>query len=244
MPLPILRLKGSDLDMPKFSSTYQPIRRKKPISASQIPKMSSKRLKNLDVEQYRELEEPEMRALAKRAYELTSKRVKQIEKKGLESPAYNRYLSGQLEKPSPSDDRSSLMRQFASMKRFLAAKTSTVQGIQKQQKSVSARIFGEESDEIMTSSQSKRFWSAYQEFMHQYPSYLDQSERIQQMIGAMTFWKKRDFNANDIDNMIETLEGKKREFTPYGGTETRSYSFGGNKYGTSTTEELDIEDYI
>lgn len=228
--------------MPKFSSTYQPVRRKKPITASSIPKMRSDRIKNIDVEQYRALADPDLLSLAKRAYTLASKRLKSISKKGLESAAATRYFPSGLAEPKLSDDRASLLHQFAQMKRFISAKTSTVQGIQKQQREVSARIFGPESKEEMSPEQATRFWSAYKEFMNQYPAYYDESLRVQQMLGTLSFWKKRDFTVQDIDDMIERLEGKKRSFTPYGGSETRNYNFGRSRYGTTTTE-LDIDDY-
>lgn len=228
--------------MPKFSSTYQPKHPRKPITSASIPKMRSDRIKNLTVEQYKGLSDIDLAALAQRAFTLAEKRVKNIQKKGLTSPALYRYFAGGLVEPKQTSDRASLLHQFAQLKRFLSAKTSTVQGIEKSAKSISSRIFGPESEEEFTSEQASRFWAAYREFMNQYPAYYDESARIQQMLGTMTFWKKRDFNAQDIDEMIERLEGRKRPFTPYGGSETRSYSFGGSTYGTTTTE-LDLDDF-
>lgn len=224
--------------MPKFSSTYQPKRKRPSIKNVDFSKAPAAKITKFTEEQFNKLDQKELLALTKRTYELAGKRVKAIEKKGLESIALQRYFGGHLP-PVPADSTTlqQLRRRFASMQRFLKAKTSTAQGIEKYYKSQSKRIFGEDSKEELDPDTASRFWNTYQEFMHQNPIYLDDSDRVRQTISRMSFWYKRDFTAEDLDEILKGVKNNVKDPAV-----TKSYlRTRGNSYTGGT--EISLDDY-
>ena len=195
--------------MPKFSSTYQPKRKRPSIKNIEFSKTPATKLTKFTEEQYNVLNQKELLGLTKRAYELAEKRVRAIDKKGLESIALKRYFGGKLPAaPTSETSIQQLRRRFASMQRFLKAKTSTAQGITKYYESQSKRIFGPNSDEKLDPDTAKRFWNAFEEFLHQNPRFIDDSDRVRQTIARMSFWYKNDFTAEDLSNILKEMEGK------------------------------------
>ena len=224
--------------MPKFSSTYQPKRKRPSIKNVDFSKTNASKLTRLTEEQYNALNQKELLGLTKRAYELAEKRVKAINKKGLESIALQRYFGGTLPSvPTTETSIQQLRRKFASMQRFLKAKTSTAQGITKYYDSQAKRIFGPDSDEKLDHDTAKRFWDAYNEFMHQNPIYLDDSDRVRQTIARMSFWYKRDYTAEDLGKILKRMEETVRDPAT-----TRSYLRTAETAYTGTSD-WDLDDY-
>lgn len=224
--------------MPKFSSTYQPKRKRPSIKNVDFSKTSAAKITRFTEEQYNVLNQKEILGLTKRAYELAEKRVKAINKKGYESIALQRYFGGSL--PSvPTSDTSiqQLRRKFASMQRFLKAKTSTAQGIKQYYESQAKRIFGPDSTETLDPETAKRFWNAFNEFMHQNPIYIEESDRVRQTIARMSFWYKSDFTAEDLSDILKEMEGKVRDPAA-----TKTYLRTKKTFYTGESE-YDLDDY-
>lgn len=180
-------------------------KRRKPLS--DFEKMRSDRLLSISAEELNKLTKEQLLSATKRAYELAGKRVRAIRKKHLYSPAFEAYFRGRMPTLPISADRVSKLRhEFAKLHQFLSAKTSTVKGIEELKINEARRIFGDES-QVMSDEQRRRFWAAYEEFMNQNPDYLygRESERVQQMLAEMGFWKRRSFTANDLEELLNKL---------------------------------------
>ena len=65
-------------------------------------------------------------------------------------------------------------------------------------------------DENFNEDMRIRFWSAYQEFMNQNPRFLYDSDKVQQFLGRSSFWRTRDFTADDLDELLGRLERSER----------------------------------
>ena len=225
--------------MPKFSSTYQPKRKRPSIKNVDFSKTPATKLTKFTEEQYNVLNQKELLGLTKRAYELAEKRVKAIDKKGLESIALQRYFGGKLPTaPTSETSIQQLRRRFASMQRFLRAKTSTAQGITKYYDSQAKRIFGPNSEEKLDPDTAKRFWNAFNEFMHQNPRFIDESDRIRQTIARMSFWYKRDFTAEDLKDILDEMEEK-----PSDPTTKKSY-LRTRESSDEGTSKGNLDDYV
>lgn len=224
--------------MPKFSKEYQPKRKRPSIKGLDYSKMRADKITRFTEEQYNKLNQKELLDLTKRAYQLAEKRVAAINKIGYQSIALQRYFGGSLPSvPTSETSIQQLRRKFASMQRYLKAKTSTAQGIKKYIESQSKRIFGADSEEVLDPETASRFWNAFNEFMHQNPIYLDDSDRVRQTIARMSFWYKRDYTAEDLKNILTEMEGTVRDpaaAKSYLRTATTSYT------GAS---DYDLDDY-
>lgn len=187
---------------------------KKPIS-----KVSVKTLLSASTEDIGHMTTKESEMYAKRLQKVVKSRLKTIEKYGKISQAAERYLpDGEApEMPEFSGDlrkyRNKLQHNIAMMKTFLEAKSSTLTGIRQFEKETAQRIFGantrgEPLYKFSSTEEANRFWSAYHEFMHQYPVWENMrygSERVQQFLGRMTFWRSRSYTAEDFGVLISNL---------------------------------------
>lgn len=178
----------------------------KPISKTPI-----KTLIDADWEDLNKLTAKESRSLERRLRKVAEKRLETIEIHGLYSPAASAYLpSGLPAMSKASDSRQLSMHNIAQLKTFLGAQSSTLTGIRKITKDTEKRIFGTDKkgrplQHFSSTEEEKRFWKAYDEFLHQNPVFGLQSERVQQFLGRESFWKYRDFTASDFDNLVSRL---------------------------------------
>lgn len=182
------------------------------INGKTISKAPLKDLLSLSALDIARLNKAQSRQLEKRYYKAAQGRLKTIEKQGLTSYAAERYLGD--ERPTLSTGASSIYsvkHKVTILKEFLNAQSSTAAGIRKVWSKEEARISraAETNIEWKNEDQRKRFWSAYKEFMHQNPRFIDESERVQRFLGRTTFWKYRSFTAEDLSNLVDALDGKK-----------------------------------
>ena len=188
-------------------------KRRKPLS--DFEKMRADRLLSISAEELNKLTKEQLLSATKRAYELAHKRVRAIRKKHLYSPAFEVYFSGRMPTLPISADRVSKLRhEFAKLHQFLAAKTSTVKGIEELKINEARRIFGDES-QVMSDEQRRRFWTAYEEFMNQNPDYLwgQLYKEVMQSLGELNFWKRRDFNAQDLKDLLNKVGPSDRVYS-------------------------------
>ena len=182
------------------------------INGKTIAKAPLKDLLSLSALDIARLNKAQSRQLEKRYYKAAQGRLDTIYKKGLTSYAAERYLGD--ERPTLSTGAStiySVKHKVTILKEFLNAKSSTSAGIRKIWSTETARISHLAGNKIEFDSEEerKRFWSAYQEFMHQNPRFADESERVQRFLGRATFWKEKSFTAQDLLNLVDALDGKK-----------------------------------
>lgn len=172
-------------------------------------------------EDLRHLTLDDARKMERRMFSLAKRRLDTIYKHNMYSDAAERYFQADYPEAADSDaSRLKVIHKLVALREFLKAQTSTYTGIKKLWAEEEARMFYKplESRGLKVTSamkkqlgfqneeQRRRFWSAYSEFMHQNPRYYDQSTRVQQFIGVSTFWRTRDFNANDINELIGRLD--------------------------------------
>lgn len=176
------------------------------VNGKTISKASLKDLLSLSAEDIGRLTKKEGISLEKRYRKAAESRLKTIEKQGLTSYAAEAYLGAEI--PQPSNAKStiySVKHKVTVLKEFLNAKTSTAQGIKKVFKAEETRIFGRGKG-FETEDERKRFWNAYMEFMHQNPRFYDQSARVQQFLGRESFWRYKDFTAEDLNRIMNNLD--------------------------------------
>ena len=193
-------------------STVTP-KRRKPLD--NFEKMRSERLLSISAEELNKLNQKQLFSATKRAYDLASKRVKNIQKKHMYSPAFSTYFNNEMPSaPSSSSKVSQLRHEFVKLHQFLSAKTSTVKGIEELKRNEARRIFGDES-QIMSDEQRRRFWTAYEEFMNQNPDYLwgQLYKEVMQSLGELNFWKRRDFNAQDLKDLLNKVGPSDRVYS-------------------------------
>ena len=176
------------------------------INGKTIAKAKLSDLVELKPEIMAKLTKKETRQLEKRLREATERRMNTINKYGMRSMAFERYLGNQMPvEPEATASRQSLQHKVVQMKTFLGAKTSSVTGIRKLNKEVEQRIFKGKAKGFENEDQRIRFWKAYNEFLNQYPTYVFSSERVQQFLGQSQFWRYRDYTAEDLVNLMEKV---------------------------------------
>jgi len=189
------------------------------INGRTIAKAKLSDLINLTPEDMAKLTKRESLTLERRLREATERRIKTLDKQGIRSFAFERYLGGSLPtKANSSDSRQSMQHKIAMYHTFLNAKTSSVAGVRKVWKEQEARIFGKNPG-FQSEDERKRFWSAYDEFMHQNPRFYYESTRVQQFLGEMSFWRKKSFTADDLMQLLRKMDDEK--LTP-GGVDFRA----------------------
>ena len=194
-----------------------------------ISKVSVKTLLTAMTEDIAQMTTKESETYAKRLQKVVKSRLKTITKYNKVSQAAERYLpDGEApEMPEFSGDsrkyRNKLQHNIAMMKTFLEAKSSTLTGIREFEKETAERIFGTNTRgkplyNFSSTEEANRFWSAYNEFMHQNPVWDSMrygSERVQQFLGRMTFWRNRSYTAEDFSALLsDLLKGENTKFDP------------------------------
>lgn len=195
----------------------------------QIPKRIPKNwLVNFDLEALTKLNTQQAnRVLSSVQYQIRKAR-KSFRKENLVSPAYEAYFNTDEKKfPRRGASRQQTIHEIQRGIMFMRSKTSTVEGAKKYWEEQEKRIFGTidkngvlhpketlDESEHLTEKQRKRFWAAYDEFMHQYKSLNAESSRIQQVIAQAGFWRYRSWNAEDFKRILMETEGE--EIVKYG----------------------------
>ena len=176
-----------------------------------LSKVSIKQILSLEPEEFSKLTAKESRTIEKRLRTTAQRRINTIAKHGKYSAAQERYIPNGL--PEMSTDQSTRQlsqHNISVLREFLNAKSSTLTGIRKLTKETESRIFGKDSRgnplrHFLNVDEEKRFWRAYTEFMHQNPSFIFSSTRIQQFLAQETFWRTRDFTADDFDRLFNKV---------------------------------------
>ena len=154
------------------------------------------------------LTKKQYRALEKRLIKAAERRVKTIEKYGYRSYALDQYFGGELPSISPAkSSRQSLQHKTVALQEFLKAKSSSYTGIKKIWKEEEKRIFGNRGG-FSSEEERERFWKAFMEFKHQNPALMygkGASTRLQQYLGRETFWREREFSAEDLNNLVNKM---------------------------------------
>jgi len=153
-----------------------------------------------------DLTKRQLRTVERRLRETTERRLGVIEKHGYTSYAAERYFDkGKLpERSLVTDTINAVRHKVAVLQHFLQSKSSSYTGLKRVFKAEEQRIFGVNKG-FSNDAQRQRFWQAYMEFMNQNPRYYDQSTRVQQFLGQSTFWKYREFNADDLSNLANQM---------------------------------------
>lgn len=148
--------------------------------------------------------------LEKRLHKAAERRLGVIKSHGMTSQAFIRYVGFEMPKLSaPTDTRQSIQHKVAMLSNFLTAKSSTYTGLKKIYKEQEKRIFGNKHG-FDNEEQRTRFWSAYTEFKNQNPALIqgiDTSNKVLQYLGQLSFWRSREFNASDLDEIVTRVLG-------------------------------------
>jgi len=195
-----------------------------------ISRLKSRQIVDMDIAN---LSNADIAKVLTRAVQLAEKRIGQIERNDLFSPALDKYIGDTPVTdflPSEGAKRGTLQHRFAVVQTFLQAKTSTVQGIRKVAQERNERIFGVQSTKttetgFKDTEEERRYWHAYNEFMHQNSQFYAESTRVQQMLGKMTFWRNREFTARDLNRLLSRME-ESQEPTYANGEVERNYREG------------------
>lgn len=178
------------------------------VGGKSIAKAKLVDLLNMDTEDINKLTKSESLSLERRLRRETQRRMSVFQKKGYTSKAFERYIGSSIPLVSAKTaTRQKMQHNIAMYRTFLTAKTGSYSGMKQYHKEQELRIFGKgkgfESEE-----QRKRFWAAYEEFMHQNPTHYDESDKVQKMLGSMSFWRNKDFSASDLDSLLDRVEKK------------------------------------
>lgn len=174
----------------------------------QISKMKLEDLVNLNPDDMAHLSKKQYKTLERRLREAAERRLKVINKRGATSYAAEKYFGGDLpEAPTPTSSRQALQHKAVALQEFLKAKSSSYSGIRKIWKEEEKRIFGKNNG-FKTEEERTRFWNTFMEFQHQNPALMygqGASTRLQQFLGKETFWRERNFSADDINRLVEKM---------------------------------------
>ena len=181
-------------------------------------------LVNLNDDELARLDKKEYQELNKRFRKAASRRLNSVKKTFYVSYAAEEYFGGQElpDLPPKNASRQKLQHSAISLKEFLKAETSTLKGIKNVLKREEARIFGVEQKDgtykkvnkdlgFKTENERKRFWSAYMEFFNQHPEEMigaRDSTRLQQFLGRESWWRWREFTADDISALVNKMRGE------------------------------------
>lgn len=166
----------------------------------------------MPTEEIAKLTKEESISLERRLRQITKSRLKTFEKKGYTSPVYERIFGDELPKVSKrTSTRQSIQHKIAMYRSFFEGKTSTFSGLKKILNEQEKRIFGN-NDGFGDEESRKRFWRAYNEFMHQNPRFYDESDKVQKQLADMSFWRNRSFNADDLMTLLNKVEQKGSDF--------------------------------
>ena len=116
-------------------------RRIKP-STIDVTGMSIKDIMNIDIDRFNSLNERELKQITSRLVSASNKRIRNLEKRGITSPAYKSLgtktrFSVKLDKSIDVSQRVNKLRQeFSSARSFLTKKTSSIRGYERYQKSI------------------------------------------------------------------------------------------------------------
>ena len=181
------------------------------INGKSISRATLSDLVELTPEDIGKMSKRDTLTLERRLREAVVRRMKSIEKAGMHSFAYERYIGDELpEKATFSDSRQSIQHKVAVYHTFLEAKSSSVSGIRKVWKEQESRIFGRKKG-FTSEDQRKRFWSAYNEFIHQNPRFANRydSTRVQQYLGEMSFWSDHSYTSEDLTSLLDKMDARK-----------------------------------
>lgn len=182
------------------------------INGKTIGKATVSDLLSLTAEDIGRLNKRQSIQLEKRLYKVASQRLKTIYKHGMYSIKAERTFGADYpSKPANNATIYATKHRVTALKDFLESPQSTYTGIKKYYQKEEARIFGKRGAGFKSEDERIRFWKAYDEFMHQNPTFLFESTRVQQFIGRETFWRSRDFTAEDFNNILAALHGEDTE---------------------------------
>lgn len=150
--------------------------------------------------------------LEKRLYKAAEARLKTIYAHGYRSilAEYN-FGAEHPTKPVEHPTVYATKHRVTALHDFLKNEKSTYTGLRKYYQKEELRIFKKKGAGFKNEEERTRFWHAYEEFMHQNPSFLYESNRVQQFLGRETFWRSRDFNAADFNSLLVALQGEDTE---------------------------------
>lgn len=177
------------------------------INGKTFAKASVSELLSLTAEDIGKLTKAQSIRLEKRLYKVAQSRLDTIYKHGFRSIKAE-YNFGDI-RPSKPTDRATIYatkHRVTALKDFLEDDKSTYTGIRKFYAKEEMRIFGKKGVGFKNEDERVRFWRAYEEFMHQNPIFYDQSTRVQQFLGRETFWRHRDFDATDFNNILTKMQ--------------------------------------
>lgn len=174
----------------------------------QISKMKLNDLVNLNPEDMAHLTKRQYITLESRLRKAAERRLEVIDRHGATSYAAEKYFGGELPKPPTSrSSRQAIQHIAVSLQEFLKAKSSSYSGIKKIWREEEKRIFGRRGG-FKTEEARTRFWSTYMEFQTQNPALMygqGASTRLQQFLGKETFWREKNFSADDINKLAEKM---------------------------------------
>ena len=181
-------------------------------------------LVDLNDDELARLNKREYQELNKRFRRAAARRLNSVKKAYYVSYAAEEYFGGQElpDLPPKNATRQKLQHSAISLKEFLKAETSTLKGIKNVLKREEARIFGVEQKDgtykivnkdlgFKTENERKRFWSTYMEFVNQHPEEMigaRDSTRLQQFLGRESWWRWREFTADDISALVKKMRGE------------------------------------
>lgn len=146
----------------------------------------------------------EYRKEATRLMSMANKRLKRLEKNGLQdSPAYQKFLEGGTPKFSvKGKDYNELQKEVARMNRFLNAQTSTVRGINSTLKEMASNTGIKYKNLTELRSKAKQFF----ELASKVEQYLRTVNDMASAIGYQKIWQAVNKYTEDISKSIDVSE--------------------------------------
>lgn len=182
------------------------------INGKTIGKATISDLLSLTAEDIGKLTKKQSIQLEKRLYKIVKQRLGVIYKHGLTSIKAEHSFGGDYPtKPTNNASIYATKHRVTALKDFLESPQSSYTGLKKYYQKEENRIFGGKGAGFKNEDERIRFWKAYDEFMHQNPSFIFESTRVQQFIGRETFWRSRDFSAEDFNRILTSMQSESAE---------------------------------
>lgn len=190
--------------------------REKKAEDLQIPKrITRKWLERFDFGRVTDLTAEQAKRVIKSGYYQAKKSKKEFKKEKIISPAFESYYGKEEKFTIPqSASVQELWHEVWKSLKFVQAKTSTLEGAKQYWKEQNKRIFGEDKKQ-MSQKQSIRYWRAYNEFMHQHQEFMDNSDKVQQVLGQMSFWRRRNYTADDLMEVLDKLNEEIEDYDDF-----------------------------
>ena len=185
------------------------------INGKALSKTTDLELINLSAESLNKYNVKTLAAIERRLLKDFRRNYNSFKNSTFKPYALDAYFDGKIPKALGNKaTRNSLLHRNVALQEYLRSESANLESTKSMIEREERRIFkskvGFFEDENFNEDMRIRFWSAYQEFMNQNPRFLYDSDKVQQFLGRSSFWRTRDFTADDLDELLGRLERSER----------------------------------